>query len=112
VRDNSVLRSLLGLCVSTVVVVGRELHDDGGVRSNLVVWVRRRARARGHCGRCGVVAPWFDNSGGERRWRQIDMGMATCELVAEAPRVRCPEHGVTVADSRLVVRAAHHGACS
>ena len=97
-RDNSVLRSLLGLCVSTVVVVGRELVEAGDERrSKLVVWVRRRARARGRCGRCGVVSPWFDNGGGERRWRHVDMGMATCELVAEAPRVSCPEHGVTVA---------------
>jgi transposase len=99
VRDNSVLRKLLGLCVSTVVVVGRELVDgpDGG-RSKLVVRVRRRERHRGRCGRCGEVSPWFDNGGGERRWRHIDVGFATCELVAEAPRVSCPIHGVTVAE--------------
>lgn len=40
----------------------------------------------------------FDNGGGERRWRHIDMGMATCELVADAPRVSCPAHGPTVAE--------------
>ena len=98
-RDKSVLRKLLGLCVATVVVVGRELHEAGdGGRSKLVVKVRRRARVRGRCGRCGVVAPWFDNGGGERRWRHIDVGMASCELVADAPRVSCPEHGVTVAE--------------
>jgi transposase len=99
VRDNSVVRKLLGLCVLTVVVVGRELVEDaGGGRPNLVVWVRRRARHRGRCGRCGVLAPWFDNGGGERRWRHIDVGFATCELVADAPRVSCAEHGVTVAE--------------
>jgi transposase len=99
VRDNSVVRKLLGLCVLTVVVVGRELVDgpDGG-RSKLVVRVRRRERHRGRCGRCGEVSPWFDNGGGERRWRHIDVGFATCELVAEAPRVSCPIHGVTVAE--------------
>ncbi len=98
-RGNSVLRKLLGLCVLTVVVVGRELHEgeDGG-RSKLEVWVRRRERHRGRCGRCGVGAPWFDNGGGERRWRHIDMGMATCELVADAPRVSCPTHGVIGAE--------------
>jgi transposase len=26
------------------------------------------------------------------------MGMATCELIAEAPRVSCPEHGPTVTE--------------
>lgn len=98
-RDNSVLRKLLGLCVLTVVVVGRELVADAdGGRSKLVVWVRRRARHRGRCGRCHLVAPWFDNGGGERRWRHIDVGFATCELVADAPRVSCPTCGVTVAE--------------
>jgi len=99
VRDKSVLRKLLGLCVFTVVVVGRELVEgNDGERSKLVVWVRRRARHQGRCGRCGVAAPWFDNGGGGRRWRHIDMGVATCELVADAPRVSCPDHGVTVAE--------------
>ena len=98
-RENSVLRKLLGLCVLTVVVVERELHEgeDGG-RSKLEVWVRRRARHRGRCGRCGGVVPRFDNGGDERRWRHIDIGMATGELVADAPWVSCPEHGVTVAE--------------
>jgi transposase len=98
VRDKSVLRKLLGLCVFTVVIVRQELHEgvEGG-RSKLVVWVRHRARVRGRCGRCAVVAPWFDNGGGERSWRHIEMGMGTCELVADAPRVSCPVHGVVVA---------------
>jgi transposase len=98
VRDKSVLRKLLGLCVFTVVIVRQELYEgvEGG-RSKLVVWVRHRARVRGRCGRCAVVAPWFDNGGGERSWRHIDMGMGTCELVADAPRVSCPVHGVVVA---------------
>jgi transposase len=99
VRDKIVLRKLLGLCASVVVVVGQELVEGGdGERSKLVVWVRRRARHRGRCGRCGVAAPWFDNGGGERRWRHIDVGMATCELATDAPRVSCPTHGVTVAE--------------
>jgi transposase len=99
VRDKSVLRKLLGLCVSTVVVVGRELVEglDGG-RDRLDVWVRTKASARGRCGKCGVVAPWFDHGGGERRWRHVDVCFATCELVAQAPRVSCPTHGVTVAE--------------
>lgn len=97
-RDKSVLRRLLGLCVSTVVVLGRELVEvhEGG-RDRLDVRVRTKASARGRCGKCGVVSPWFDNGGGERRWRHVDVCFATCELVAEAPRVSCPEHGVTVA---------------
>jgi transposase len=99
VRDKSVLRKLLGLCVSTVVVMGRELVEgcEGG-RDRLEVWVRTKVGVKGRCGRCGVVSPWFDNGGGERRWRHVDVCFATCELIAEAPRVSCPEHGVTVAE--------------
>ena len=97
-RDKSVLRKLLGLCVSTVVVVGRELLEGGeGGRDRLDVWVRTKVGVKGRCGKCEVVCPWFDNGGGERRWRHVDVCFATCELLAAAPRVSCPEHGVTVA---------------
>ncbi len=97
---------VLDLCVSTVVVVGRELVEGGeGGRDRLDVWVRTKVAARGCCGKCGVVSAWFDNGGGERRWRHVDVCFATCELVAEAPRVRCSEHGVTVA----AVSWARHG---
>jgi transposase len=95
VRVKSVLIKLLGLGV-TVVVTGWNLEE--GERAKLVVWVRRKAGVRGRCGRCAVAAPWFDNGGGQRRWRHVDVGFATCELAADAPRVNCPEHGPTVAE--------------
>ena len=50
-------------------------------------------------------APWFDHGGGERRWRHVDVGFATCELVAAAPRVNCPTHDPTVVE----VPWARHG---
>jgi hypothetical protein len=83
VRENSVPRKLLGTCVLTVIVVEREMHEgeDGG-RSKLEVWVRRRAWHRGRSGRCGGVAPCFDDGRGERRCRHVDIGIATCELGA------------------------------
>jgi transposase len=97
VRVKKVLRSVLGLC-RAVVLGDWELCDDrDGARSRLVVRVRVKAGRRGHCGRCGTVAPWFDRGDGERRWRHVDVAFATCELVADAPRVSCPEHGPTVA---------------
>ena len=94
VRVKSVLIKLLGLGI-TVVVTGWNLEE--GERAKLVVWVRRKAGVRGRCGRCGEKAPFFDHGGGERRWRHVDVGFATCELVAEARRVDCPAHGPTVA---------------
>ena len=81
-----------------MVVVGRELVEgcEGG-RDRLDVCVRTKVGLKGRCGKCGVASPWFDNGGGERRWRHVDVCFATCDLVATAPRVSCPEHGVTVA---------------
>jgi len=98
VRVKSVLIALVGLG-RAVVLCGWELVAGGedGQRPNLVVRIRPRARRRGRCGRCGAGAPWFDRGGGERRWRHIDVGFATCELVGDAPRVDCPAHGPTVA---------------
>lgn len=97
-RENSVLRKLLGLWVLAVVVCERELVEGSeGSRDRLDVWIRTKVGAKGRCGKCGAVSPWFDNGGGQRRWRHVDMGFATCELIAEAPRVTCSEHGATVA---------------
>ena len=97
-RVTSVLRKLLGLCAS-VVIEAWELVDAGeGCRPTLTVTLRQRAGTRGRCGRCGVVAPWFDNGGGARRWRHVDVGFATSEIVSPAPRVSCPVHGPTVVE--------------
>ena len=97
-RIKKVLMVVLGLCRG-VVVCGWELEDGGGrgVRGRLVVWGGVLGGRLGRCGRCGAGAPWFDRGGGERRWRHVDVGYATCELMADAPRVSCAEHGVTVA---------------
>lgn len=93
--------AVLGLCTETVVR-SWDLHD--GERPRLEVWVRAKVRRRGRCGRCGELASLYDQGGGERRWRHIDAGFATCELVADAARVDCAEHGPTVA----AVRWARH----
>ena len=95
-RVKSVLKTVLGLCAA-VVICGFELASDGD-RPNVVVHVRPKAGRRGRCGRCGTVSPWFDNGGGQRRWRHVDVAYATCDLVGAAPRVSCPAHGPTVAE--------------
>lgn len=95
-RKTSVLKVLLGLC-QAVVICWSEM-DESSARPKLEVGVRQRGGRMGRCGKCGSVSPWFDNGGGQRRWRHIDAGYATCDLVAMAPRVTCSEHGVTVAE--------------
>jgi transposase len=96
VRVSSLVRSVVGLG-REVVVCGWELKQECGVRPRLVVRVRVRSRRRGRCGRCGALASFYDQGGGERRWRHVDVGFAVCELVGDAPRVDCCVCGPTVA---------------
>ncbi len=93
-RVKKVLIAVLGLCRETVIRCW-ELHD--GDRPRIEVGLRMRVRRRGRCGRCGALAAFYDQGGGERRWRHVDVGFATCELVADARRVDCPDCGPTVA---------------
>jgi len=101
VRIRSVWQRACGL--TRTVVEGVDFDDDAEA---VVVWVRPAARARGRCGRCGRRSPRFDRGEGRRRWRALDLGSTKVFLEAEAPRVRCREHGPTVAQ----VPWARHGA--
>lgn len=94
-RVKKLLMKVLGFD-RTVVIVDGGLDETGG-RPRLTVWVRAKVQRRGRCGRCGEPAAWFDQGGGLRRWRHLDVGYATCELEAAAPRVDCGSCGVTVA---------------
>lgn len=46
---------------------------------------------------CGRRCPFYDAGEGRRRWRALDLGVMRCFLEADAPRVRCPRHGVLTA---------------
>ncbi|WFE44513.1 ISL3 family transposase [Verrucosispora sp. WMMD1129] len=85
------------------VVVESVCLDAAGV---VVVSVRPLRRARGRCGVCQRRCPGYDAGRGRRRWRSLDVGVWQVFLEADAPRVRCPVHGVVVA----AVPWARHGA--
>jgi len=73
----------------------------------LVVSVRpRKGSAKPRCGVCGERCPRYDNGSGRRRWRALDLGTVRAFVEADAPRVRCREHGVVV----VQVPWARHGA--
>ena len=100
-RNASLWRALLG--VEKTVIEEVEYDEDAEV---VVVHVRPQRPRRGRCGRCGARAPWYDNGEGRRRWRSLDLGIMEVFLEADAPRVNCPIHGVTVRQ----VPWARHGA--
>jgi transposase len=94
VRVSKVLRAILGLSREVVIISVEVISGD---RFRLRVHVRAKARRQGRCGRCGASSSWFDNGDGVRSWRHLDAGFAMVELVAVARRVKCAEHGPTVA---------------
>ena len=100
-RNGRLWAGLLG--VERTVVEGVVFDEDAAV---LVARVRPCRVARRRCGRCGSRAPWYDRGEGRRRWRALDLGAVQAVLEADAPRVRCPEHGVVVA----ALPWARHGA--
>jgi transposase len=101
VRNVRVFRALLG--VDRVVIERVDVEGDAAV---LVVHVRPVRAARGRCGVCQRPSGRYDAGEGRRRWRALDAGMARVVVEAEAPRVRCRQHGVVVAH----VPWARHGA--
>ena len=85
-----------------VVIEGVEFDEELG---ELVVSCRLRRGAGRCCGRCGRRCGRYDQGEGRRRWRALDAGTIRVFIEADAPRVACPDHGVTVA----AVPWARHG---
>jgi transposase len=85
-----VWRRLLGLCTKTV------LEDVEFDEDAVVAHVRPKSRWKRRCGKCGRRSPGYDAGVGRRRWRGLDLGTTKVFLEADAPRVTCRIHGVTV----------------
>jgi transposase len=84
--------------VEQAVVEGFDLDDDQGKgQVVLTARVRPRKRAKPRCSQCRAVCPGYDQGGGQRRWRGLDLGEVVVYLIAVMARVNCPEHGVVVA---------------
>lgn len=102
-QNATLWRALLG--IEKAVVEAVEFDEDEQL---LVAHVRPRKRTRGRCGRCGRRSPAYDRGEGRRRWRTLDLGTVQAVLEADAPRVHCPTHGVTVAAVPWARHAAGH----
>jgi len=92
VRNATLWRTLLG--VEKTVVEAIDLDDESGV---LIARVRPTGSMRNRCGNCFRRCPRYDAGEGRRRWRALDAGTIQVQLEADAPRVSCRVHGVTVA---------------
>jgi len=78
---------ILGLS-SPWLVSGVELDKSQG---EVVVQVGLDHGAKLVCPRCGHACPGYDSR--ERRWRHLDTCQFRTQVVAQVPRVQCPEHG-------------------
>lgn len=91
-RGSTVWAGLLG--IEHVTVERVEYDEDEAL---LVAHVRPSRSRRDRCGRCGKRCPRYDRGEGRRRWRTLDLGVVRAVVEADAPRVNCRVHGVTVA---------------
>lgn len=91
--STKVWRHLVGVDGQAVV----ESWDFDELAEALVVHVRPYKRRRRRCAHCARRCPSYDRGAGRRRWRSLDLGTVQTFLEADAPRVRCPTHGVVVA---------------
>ncbi len=87
----------------SVVIEGVEVDE---ATEEIVVSCRLRKSAKLRCGVCERRSSRYDQGDRRRRWRALDAGTTKVFIEADAPRVSCPEHGVTVA----WVPWARHGA--
>lgn len=87
-RDRDLYAQILGL-TAPWRVVDVELDAAG---EEVRVHVEHDPAATLVCPECGRTAPGYDTR--RRRWRHLDTCQYRTILIAEVPRVQCPEHGV------------------
>ena len=71
--------------------------DFDAAAGTVVVAVKPYRSERSRCGLCRRRSGRYDSGEGIRRWRALDLGSVRAYLEAQAPRVRCRDHGVVVA---------------
>ena len=94
-----ILKSILN--VKHTAIDGMEILPDG----SFAVMAHPTKGEQCRCGKCGRKAPYYDQGRGRRSWRTCDWNNHKVYIVADAPRVCCPEHGVVTA----AVPWARHG---
>jgi len=87
-RDKELYRKILGIEEPWTVTDVELDRDKGEVR----VVLAHRAGNELRCPECSTPSPGYDAR--PRRWRHLDTCQYRTILMAQVPRVSCPEHGV------------------
>jgi len=87
-RDKELYRKILGIEEPWTVKDVELDREKGEVRVELA----HRAGEGLRCPECGTLSPGYDARA--RRWRHLDTCQFRTILMAQVPRVSCPEHGV------------------
>ena len=91
-RDKELYTQILGIRTPWQVA-DVELSVEAG---EVKVYVEQAPGAEQRCPKCGKVCPGYDSR--RRQWRHLDTCQFKTLLVADVPRVECPEHGVVTVD--------------
>ena len=87
-RDKDLYCQILGL-QSPWRVTDVELNASEG---EVKVHVELEAGSKLSCPKCGISCAGYDKR--LKQWRHLDTCQYKTILVAEVPRIQCPEHGV------------------
>jgi transposase len=86
-HDRELYRQILGIEAPwTVSAIEVDLKGEG-----VTVHVEHTAAGMA-CPECGAVCPAYDAR--QRKWRHLDTCQYATWLIAQVPRVNCPQHGV------------------
>ena len=87
-RDKELYTQILGIR-SPWQVAEVELSVEAG---EVKVYVEQEPGAQQRCPKCGEVCAGYDHR--RRSWRHLDTCQFKTILIADVPRVTCPQHGV------------------
>ncbi len=86
-----ILKTILN--VKHTVIDDMKILPDGDI--SIMVHPTKGEQCR--CGKCGRKGMRYDRGRGSRSWRACDWNTHKVYIVADVPRVICPEHGVVAA---------------
>lgn len=90
-RDTDLYSQILGIRAPWKVVA----VDLALAAGEVSVFIEQEPGTELTCPTCGTVCPGYDKR--RRKWRHLDTCQYKTLLIAEVPRIECPEHGVLTA---------------